>query len=52
LPEPLHIREAVRFAPGERHWLGATATTAVTYIALQDELDGRTVDWAEQVTDE
>jgi quercetin dioxygenase-like cupin family protein len=50
--EEVRSGDAVRFAPGEKHWLGATATTEVTFIALQEELDGRTIDWMEQVTDE
>ena len=37
--------------PGHRHWHGATATTAMTHIALQEALDGKVVDWMEQVTD-
>ena len=39
------------FAPGERHWHGATATTGMTHIAIQEKQDGKAVDWAEQVTD-
>jgi quercetin dioxygenase-like cupin family protein len=38
--------------PGHRHWHGATATTPMTHIAVQEALDGRVVDWMEQVTDE
>jgi quercetin dioxygenase-like cupin family protein len=38
--------------PGEKHWHGATATTAMTHIALVDQLDGKGVDWMEKVTDE
>jgi len=38
--------------PGERHWHGASATTAMTHIAIQEQLDGKAVDWMEQVTDE
>ncbi len=38
--------------PGVRHWHGATATTAVTHIALQEALDGAVVDWEEPVSDE
>jgi quercetin dioxygenase-like cupin family protein len=40
------------FRPGERHWHGATATTAMTHIAIQEKLYGKAVDWLEQVTDE
>ena len=38
--------------PGHRHWHGATPTTAMTHIAIQEALDGRFVDWMEHVTDE
>ncbi|MBS0578892.1 MAG: cupin domain-containing protein [Proteobacteria bacterium] len=37
--------------PGHKHWHGATATTAMTHIAIQEALDGRNVAWMEQVTD-
>jgi quercetin dioxygenase-like cupin family protein len=36
----------------QKHWHGATATTAMTHIAIQEQLDGKTVDWMEQVSDE
>ena len=38
--------------PGEKHWHGATPTTAMTHIALQEELNGKVVDWMEKVSDE
>ena len=38
--------------PGEKHWHGATATTAMTHIAIVERLDGKAVDWMEKVTDE
>ena len=49
-----HIRpgDVIWFSPGEKHWHGATATTAMTHIAIQEQLDGKTVDWMEQVSDE
>jgi quercetin dioxygenase-like cupin family protein len=37
--------------PGHRHWHGATPTTAMTHIAIQEALDGRAIDWLEKVTD-
>lgn len=40
------------FSPGEKDWHGATATTAMTHIAIQEALDGKTVDWLEPVSDE
>jgi hypothetical protein len=38
--------------PGEKHWHGAAPTTAMTHIAIQERLDGKVVDWMEQVSDE
>jgi quercetin dioxygenase-like cupin family protein len=37
--------------PGHRHWHGATPTTAMTHIAVQESLDGSPVSWMEQVSD-
>jgi quercetin dioxygenase-like cupin family protein len=50
--EPIRPGDVIWFSPGEKHWHGATATTAMTHIAIQEELDGKTVDWMEQVSDE
>jgi quercetin dioxygenase-like cupin family protein len=44
--------DVVWFAPGEKHWHGATPTTAMTHIAIQESLNGEVVDWMEQVSDE
>jgi quercetin dioxygenase-like cupin family protein len=41
--------DVIWFPPGEKHWHGATATTAMTHIAIQEALDGETVTWMEQV---
>ena len=38
--------------PGEKHWHGATATTGMSHIAIQEALNGKAVDWLEKVTDE
>jgi quercetin dioxygenase-like cupin family protein len=38
--------------PGHRHWHGASPTTAMTHIAVQEALDGKMVEWMEHVTDE
>ncbi|KMO19000.1 (R)-mandelonitrile lyase [Methylobacterium platani] len=43
--------DVVWFEPNERHWHGATATTAMTHIAIQERLNGEAVTWLEQVTD-
>ena len=44
--------DIVWFPPGEKHWHGAAATTAMTHIAIQEILDGKAVDWMEKVSDE
>jgi quercetin dioxygenase-like cupin family protein len=43
--------DVVWFPPGEKHWHGATATTAMSHIAINEKLNGSPVDWMEQVTD-
>jgi quercetin dioxygenase-like cupin family protein len=50
--EEIRPGDVVRFEPGERHWHGATATTGMTHIAVQEAEDGRAVDWMELVADE
>lgn len=50
--EEIRPGDVVWFAPGEKHWHGASATTAMTHIALQEKLDGKVVEWLEHVTDE
>lgn len=42
--------DIVWFAPGEKHWHGATTTTAMTHIAIAEAVDGTVVDWLEQVS--
>lgn len=49
--EEIRPGDVVWFSPGEKHWHGATPTTAMTHIAVQEKLDGKVVDWMEQVTD-
>jgi quercetin dioxygenase-like cupin family protein len=44
--------DVVWFAPDEKHWHGATPTTAMTHIAIQEKKDGKVVDWLEHVTDQ
>jgi quercetin dioxygenase-like cupin family protein len=44
--------DVIWFEPGEKHWHGAAATTAVTHIAIQEALNGSSVDWMEKVSDE
>jgi quercetin dioxygenase-like cupin family protein len=50
--EDIRQGDVIWFPPGEKHWHGATPTTAMTHIAIQERLDGKTVDWMEQVSDE
>jgi len=49
--EEIRPGDVVWFAPGEKHWHGAAPTTAMTHIAIQEELDGKNVDWLEKVSD-
>jgi quercetin dioxygenase-like cupin family protein len=50
--EEIRPGDVIWFAPGEKHWHGATATTAMTHIAVQEQLNGSPVDWMEQVGEE
>ena len=50
--EEIRPGDVIWFAPGEKHWHGATPTTAMTHIAVQEQLYGKTADWMEQVSDE
>jgi 4-carboxymuconolactone decarboxylase len=43
--------DVVWIPPGQKHWHGATAMSSMTHIAIQEHLDGKTVDWREHVTD-
>ncbi len=48
----VHPGDIVWFEPNEKHWHGATAATGMTHIAIQENLNGKVVDWMEKVTDE
>jgi quercetin dioxygenase-like cupin family protein len=50
--ETIRPGDVIWFPPGEKHWHGATPTTGMTHIAIQERLDGKTVDWLEQVSAE
>jgi quercetin dioxygenase-like cupin family protein len=50
--EEVRPGDVVWFPPGVKHWHGATPTTAMTHIAIQEGLDGKVVDWLEHVSDE
>ncbi len=49
--EEIRPGDVVWFAPGERHWHGASPGTAMTHIAIQEVQDGRAVDWEDHVSD-
>ena len=50
--EEVRPGDVVWFEPGERHWHGPSATTAMQHIAIQESLDGKAVEWMEHVSDE
>ena len=50
--EEIRPGDVVWFPPGEKHWHGAAPTTAMTHIAVQEALDGKNVEWLEQVTND
>jgi quercetin dioxygenase-like cupin family protein len=50
--EEIRPGDVVWFAPGEKHWHGAAPRTAMTHTAIQERLNGKTVDWMEKVSDE
>jgi quercetin dioxygenase-like cupin family protein len=52
LIEQIRPGDVVWFWPGEKHWHGATLTTVMTHIAIQEKKDGKVVDWMEKVSDE
>jgi len=49
--EEIRQGDVVRIPPGQKHWHGATATTGMTHIAIQEHIDGKTADWMEKVSD-
>ncbi|MDQ8731836.1 cupin domain-containing protein [Bradyrhizobium sp. LHD-71] len=49
--EEIRPGDVVWFPPGEKHWHGATATTGMTHIAIQEAQNGKTVEWMEKVSD-
>jgi len=50
--EEIRPGDVIWFPPGEKHWHGATPKTAMTHLAIQEALNGKTVEWLEKVTDE
>ncbi len=50
--EEIHPGDVVWVPAGEKHWHGAKETTALTHIAIEEELDNKIVNWMEKVSDE
>ena len=50
--EEIRPGDVVWISPGERHWHGAPPQTAMSHIAIQERLDGKTVEWMEPVSEE
>ena len=50
--EEIRPGDVVSIPPGRRHWHGASPTTAMTHLAIQEQLNGKVVEWMEKVTDE
>ena len=50
--EEIRPGDVIWFAPNEKHWHGASSTTAMTHIAIQEALNGKVVEWMEKVSDE
>ncbi|MGN6166000.1 MAG: (R)-mandelonitrile lyase [Flavisolibacter sp.] len=50
--EEVHPGDVVWFEPNEKHWHGATSTTGMTHIAIQENLNGKVVEWMEKVSDD
>ncbi|HYK92061.1 MAG TPA: cupin domain-containing protein [Acidobacteriota bacterium] len=50
--EEIRPGDVIWFPPGQKHWHGAAPTTAMTHIAIVEQLDGKSADWMEKVSDE
>ena len=50
--EEVRPGDVIWFEPNEKHWHGATATTGMSHIAIQENLNGKVVEWMEKVTEE
>jgi quercetin dioxygenase-like cupin family protein len=49
--EEIRPGDVVLFEPGEKHWHGASPTTTMTHVAIQESLDGKAVEWMEKVSE-
>ena len=50
--EEIHPGDVIWFPPGEKHWHGASPTTEMIHLAIQEKLNGKAVEWMEKVSDE
>ena len=50
--EEIRPGDVIWFQPSEKHWHGATPTTAMTHIAIQEALNGNVVEWLEHVSEQ
>jgi len=50
--EEIRPGDVIWFPPGEKHWHGAAATSAMTHIAIVEQLNGKSADWMEKVSDD
>ena len=50
--EEIYPGDVVWFEANEKHWHGATATTGMSHIAIQENVNGKVVDWMEKVSDD
>jgi quercetin dioxygenase-like cupin family protein len=50
--EEVHPGDVVWIEPNEKHWHGATSTNGMSHIAIQENLEGKLVEWMEKVSDE
>jgi len=50
--EEIRKGDVIWIPPGVKHWHGATPSIAMTHIAIQEQLNGKAVEWMEKVTDE
>ncbi len=50
--EEIRTGDVIWFSPGEKHWHGAGPTTGMTHISIVEQLDGKSADWMEKVSDE
>jgi len=50
--EEIRPGDVVLVAPNEKHWHGASPTTAMTHVAIQEALNGKVVGWMEKVSEE